>query len=43
MAYDKDLDLDIDGDSPVGQPRHNGFSSDPEMEGLSLYEKKPLS
>lgn len=44
MADDKDLDVKdvnvLNGDSPTNS--HNGFLADPEMEGLTLYERKAL-
>ena len=43
MADIKDLDVSVKGDSPVGHAlQHNESQQDPEMEGLTLYEKKAL-
>ena len=44
MATDKDLDVEIAQDSPEdARPKsHDGLNDDPEMEGLTLYEKKAL-
>ncbi|KAK3168816.1 hypothetical protein OEA41_005264 [Lepraria neglecta] len=44
MATDKDLDVNIAGDSPEeARPNsQDGLNDDPEMEGLTLYEKKAL-
>ena len=42
MTYNKDLDVDVDDNSQDGRSIPNGFSHDPGMDGLSLYEKKAL-
>lgn len=44
MASDKDIDVNVlNGDSPERQfTNHNGSLADPEMEGLTLYERKAL-
>ena len=44
MATDKDLDVNIARDSPeeVRPKSQDGLLNDPEMEGLTLYEKKAL-
>jgi len=44
MASDKDLDVHVlNGDSTQTRPTdHNGYLADPEMVGLTLYEKKAV-
>ena len=43
MDIDKDLNIDLKGDAPEGNTTYlNGSRHDPEMEGLTLYEKKAL-
>ena len=43
MASDKGHDVNIEGDSSKDSPSYeHGVLRDPEMDGLSLYEKKAL-
>lgn len=43
MALDKDVNVDVLGKPPDQNPRYlNGVLDDPDMDGLSLYEKKAL-
>lgn len=43
MDIDKDTNIDLKGTSPEGRPIDlDGSRHDPEMEGLTLYEKKAL-
>lgn len=42
MAADKDLDFKVKDDSPEGLPAYRNEVQDPEMDGLTLYEKKAL-
>ena len=43
MAKGKDLGIAMKGDSPERRSgTYSGVQNDPEMEGLTLYEKKAL-
>ena len=43
MAEKKTMGLGVEVDGPEGKlPTYDGIVNDPEMEGLTLYEKKAL-
>lgn len=43
MVTEKGINVGVLGDSPEDRPTtHGGILNDPEMDGLTLYEKKAL-